>query len=284
MYNWYILKSISRYWSQICHYLISNLFTCNFLSINIKFLQQDRLFSKEKCFGTKRHLLQNRYDDRSADVTLTILSRTMLEILIGCWKIAGEYVISNRITFLTMTVTGHVIRWLDFTSLKAQLPAGFHLLFSLSINNHRCMSSSAFHSLSLSLFLFRKREGMVGIFMAIRTFFSDLSLSFHDSCETRSRESRFFFTANRTNFRFSDFSENLYTLYTRSREDEDSRQNIGRTTKKRRRNTERWKTRTEDPWTRERKYLEGGRSGRKIERKKGRVGVCERRRDRRKCW
>ena len=139
-------------------------------------------------------------------------------------------------------------------------------------------------SLSLSLSLSRKREGMVGIFMAIRTFFSDLSLSFHDSCETRSRESRFFFTANRTNFRFSDFSENLYTLYTRSREDEDSRQNIGRTTKKRRRNTERWKTRTEDPWTRERKYLEGGRSGRKIERKKGRVGVCERRRDRRKCW
>lgn len=123
MYNWYILKSTSRYWSQICYYLISNLVTCNFLSINIKFLQQDRLFSKEKCFGTKRHLLQNRYDDRSADVTLTILSRMMLEILIGCWKIAGEYVISNRITFLTMTVTGHVVRWLDFTSLKAQLPA-----------------------------------------------------------------------------------------------------------------------------------------------------------------
>lgn len=150
MYNWYILKSTSRYWSQICYYLISNLVTCNFLSINIKFLQQDRLFSKEKCFGTKRHLLQNRYDDQSADVTLTILSRMMLEILIGCWKIAGEYVISNRITFLTMTVTGHVVRWLDFTSLKAQLPAGFQLLFSLSINNHRCMSSSAFRSLSLS--------------------------------------------------------------------------------------------------------------------------------------
>lgn len=65
-------------------------------------------------------------------------------------------------------------------------------------------------SLSLSL----KREGMVGIFMAIRTFFSDLSLSFHDSCETRSRESRFFFTAIANNeFSFLEFSENLYTLY-----------------------------------------------------------------------
>lgn len=89
-----------------------------------------------------------------------------------------------------------------------------------------------------------------------------------------------------TNFRFSN-SPKIYThcinLYRRrSREDEDSRQNIGRTTE--RRNTERWKTRTEDPWTRERKYLEGGRRGRKIERKKGRVGICERRRDRRKCW
>lgn len=209
MYNWYILKSTSRYWSQICYYLISNLVTCNFLSINIKFLQQDRLFSKEKCFGTKRHLLQNRYDDRSADVTLTILSRTMLEILIGRWKIAGEYVISNRITFLTMTVTGHVVRWLDFTSLKAQLPAGFQLLFSLSINNHRCRRRFA---LSLS----RKREGMVGIFMAIRTFFSDLSLSFHDSYETRSRESQFFFTAiaNHESYEFSflGFSENIYTF------------------------------------------------------------------------
>lgn len=86
---------------------------------------------------------------------------------------------------------------------------------------------------------------------------------------------------NRTNFRFSD-SPKIYThFYRRNRKDEDSRQNIGRTIE---RNTERWKTRTEDSWTRERKYLEGGRRGRKIERKKGRVRICERRRDRRKCW
>lgn len=280
MYNWYILKSTSRYWSQICYYLISNLVTCNFLSINIKFLQQDRLFSKEKCFGTKRHLLQNRYDDRSADVTLTILSRMMLEILIGCWKIAGEYVISNRITFLTMTVTGHVVRWLDFTSLKAQLPAGFQLLFSLSINNHRCMSSSAFRSLSL------ERERVWSGFswpsarFSVTYRYRFMTHTKQDRAKVDSSLPRSRIT-NRTNFRFSD-SPKIYThFYTRSRKDEDTRQNIGRTIE---RNTERWKTRTEDSWTRERKYLEGGRRGRKIERKKGRVRICERRRDRRKCW
>lgn len=68
----------------------------------------------------------------------------------------------------------------------------------------------------VSLSLSRKREGMVGIFMAIRTFFSDLSLSFHDSYETRSRESRFFFTAiaNHESYEFSflGFSENIYTF------------------------------------------------------------------------
>lgn len=68
----------------------------------------------------------------------------------------------------------------------------------------------------VSLSLSRKREGMVGIFMAIRTFFSDLSLSFHDSYETRSRESQFFFTAiaNHESYEFSflGFSENIYTF------------------------------------------------------------------------
>ena len=94
MYNWYILKSISRYWSQICHYLISNLFTCNFLSINIKFLQQDRLFSEGKMFRNEatsapKSIWRSERRCYSNDI-ITNDARDSYRLLKDCWRIRNQ--------------------------------------------------------------------------------------------------------------------------------------------------------------------------------------------------
>lgn len=88
-----------------------------------------------------------------------------------------------------MTVTGHVVRRSNFTSLKAHSPAGLQLLFTTSISNHRSVPSTVLCSLS--------REGTVEIFMVVGTVFSDLSLPFRDSYEPNPRLRRYFTFADR---------------------------------------------------------------------------------------
>lgn len=203
-------------------------------------------------------------------------ARDSYRLLKDCWRIRNQqsnHVFDNDSYRPRGTMIGFYVP-------ESPVAGSFQLLFSLSINNHRCMSSSAFRSLSL------ERERVWSGFswpsarFSVTYRYRFMTHTKQDRAKVDSSLPRSRIT-NRTNFRFSD-SPKIYThFYRRNRKDEDSRQNIGRTIE---RNTERWKTRTEDPWTRERKYLEGERRGRKIERKKGRVRICERRRDRRKCW